>query len=77
MPPENTSVPAPDSIYINGALAFVTGDPVPAEHAKRLGLTGKKSDRPNGPISATADETGIVSVSDGAAPGPTPEGSGS
>jgi hypothetical protein len=67
----NENVTAPDSIFINGALAFAPGDPVPAGHAEALGLTG--ANPPEGPISATADETGITGLVEAAATdGPPP-----
>lgn len=49
---------ATDRITINGALAFVAGDVVPATTAKALGIAGKAGQK--GPISARADESGIV-----------------
>ena len=77
MPPESPSI-APDNIFINGTLAFAAGDPVPADHAERLGLTG--ANPPEGPINATADETGITGLveaaeaSDGQPPGNATKG---
>ena len=51
---------ATDRITINGALAFVAGDTVPASTAKALGIAGKAGQK--GPISARADESGVIAA---------------
>lgn len=57
----NEPITAPGPITINGALAFTAGDPVPRETAEKLGISrGRKVE---GPITATADATGITSSS--------------
>jgi hypothetical protein len=63
------TVPAPDRIFINGVLAYAPGDPVPIAAARKLAITGKRKNE--GPIYATADETGITSA---ASEEPPPEG---
>lgn len=68
--PETKPIIATDRIFINGALAFAAGDPVPRETADKLGIGGKR--KAEGPISATADETGVIRSSvetDAASPG--------